>query len=386
MKGHLRKRGQNSWAIVVDLPRTSDGKRRRKWHTFKGTKGAAEAEMAKIVHQMQVGDYVEPARQTVTEYLRQWLGFSQTRVSAKTFERYREIVETQIVPALGHIKLHKLHPTQIQEVYSLWSRQGRRNGKGGLSAQTIVHHHRLLHRAMSQAVKWQLIARNIMDAVEPPAVEKCEMRALDESEVAALLEAANGSRLSAPVYVAAVSGMRRGELLGLKWADIDFESRQLAVRRSVEQTRAGVRFKSPKSRKARTIQLSTHALDALKKHRVAQGRTRLALGPAYTKLDLVFARDDGSIWEPELFGKAFAALVKRAGLGHLRLHDLRHSCASILLKAGVNAKVVSERLGHSTIAITLDLYSHLLPGLQAEASEKIETSIETAIRNKNAGQ
>jgi len=321
-------------------------------------------------------------RADFADYLRQWLGFSETRVTAKTFECYREIVEKQIIPTLGHIKLHKLHLTQIQETYSLWLRQGRRNGKGGLSAQTIVHHHRLLHKAMGQAVKWQLIARNVMDAVEPPTVEKREMRALDESEVAALLEAANGSRLSAPVYVAAVTGMRRGELVGLKWADVDFDSGQLAVRRSVEQTRGGVRCKTPKSRKARTIQLSTHAFDVLKKHRTAQGRVKLAMGPAYEAHDLVFPREDGSIWEPELFGKAFAALVKRAGLGHLRLHDLRHSCASILLKAGVNAKVVSERLGHSTIAITLDLYSHILPGLQHEASSKIESSIEDAIRSR----
>ena len=386
MRGHLRKRGQNSWAIVVDLPHTAHGKRRRKWHSFRGTKSAAQAEMARILHQLQTGDYVEGSRETMDAFLRRWLVSSESRVSGKTLERYREIVETQIVPALGAIKLTKLHPSHILEAYSYWLREGRRNGKGGLSAQTVLHHHRLLHKALSQAVKWQLVARNVMDAVDPPSVEKHEMRALDESEVATLLDAANGQRLSAPVYTAAITGLRRGELVGLKWADIDFETAQLAVRRSVEQTRKGVRFKPTKSKQARTVQLSVHALEVFRKHRVAQGRERLKVGPKYNVLDLVFPREDGSVWEPELFGKAFIGLVKRAKLGHLRLHDLRHSCASILLKAGVHVKVVSERLGHSTIAITLDLYSHILPGLQREASDKIEASIDAALNKRREGK
>ena len=384
MKGHLRKRGQNTWAIVVDLPRAAHGKRRRKWHSFRGTKSAAQAEMAKILHQMQTGDYVEGSRETLESFLHRWLVSSESRVSGKTLERYREIVETQIIPVLGSIKLTKLHPSQVLEAYSHWLQNGRRDGKGGLSAQTVLHHHRLLHKALSQAVKWQLVARNVMDAVDAPTVEKHEMRALDETEVAALLDAANGDRLAAPVYTAAVTGLRRGELVGLKWADIDWEAAQLAVRRSVEETRKGVRFKPTKSKQARTVQLSVHALEVLRKHRVAQGRERLKVGPKYNVLDLVFPREDGSVWEPESFGKAFVNLVKRAKLGHVRLHDLRHSCASILLKAGVHVKVVSERLGHSTIAITLDLYSHLLPGLQRDASDKIESSIENAIKNRRS--
>lgn len=386
MKGHLRKRGQNSWAIVVDLPHTANGKRRRKWHSFKGTRSAAQAEMTKILHQLQTGDYVEGSKETLSSYLRRWLVSSESRVSGKTLERYREIVETQIIPVLGDIKITKLHPSQILEAYSYWLEKGRRDGKGGLSGQTVLHHHRLLHKAFAQAVKWQLVARNVMDAVDPPAVEKHEMRALDEAEVAALLDAANGLRLAAPTYTAAITGLRRGELVGLKWGDIDFENAQLAVRRSVEQTRKGTRFKPTKSKQSRTVQLSFHALEVLRKHRVAQSRERLKVGPGYNSLDLVFPREDGSVWEPEAFGKAFTGLVRRAKLGHIRLHDLRHSCASILLKAGIHVKVVSERLGHSTVAITLDLYSHLLPGLQRDASDKIEASIDAAVRKRREGQ
>lgn len=388
MRGHIRKRGQNSWAVVLDLGRDASGKRRQKWHTVKGTKKDADRELSRLLNELDNGSYVEPSRMRFREYLDQWLrDYAQPRVSPKTYERYGQLVR-DIAQELGEHALSQLRPLHIQAFYAKQLTEGRKNGKGGLSPQTVLHYHRLLHKALAQAVKWQLLARNPAEAVEPPRPPRTQMRALDERETAQLLSMLAAKRLYMPVLLAVTTGLRRGEVLALRWGDIDFDTNHAVVVRSLEQTKAGLRYKSPKTeRSRRTVVLPGFTVEALRAHKVNQAKERLAVGPLYQDENLVCARRDGTPWAPDQFSTAFAAFVRRSGLEHFRFHDLRHSHATQLLKQGVHPKIVSERLGHSNIGITLDTYSHVLPGMQEDAIAGLDTTLRSSIerhRSSNA--
>ena len=295
------------------------------------------------------------------------------------------MIDGHIRPALGSYMLPKLAPLHVQAFYSSALAKGRKDGKGGLSAQSVVHFHRLLHKAFAQAVKWQLLARNPIQAVEPPRAERQEMRALDEDETASLLSLLGESRLYMPVMLAVTTGLRRGEILGLRWSNVDLATGTITVVQSLEQTKEGLRFKSPKThRSRRSIALPAITVEALRSHRAKQAEERLALGPAYDDHDLVCPRPGGAPWPPDMFSTAFAALVRRSGMRPFRFHDLRHSHASHLLRAGVHPKIVSERLGHSTVGITLDTYSHVLPGMQEDAVRLIDAALATAMKKNKA--
>ena len=383
MKGHIKKRSKKSWSIVLYLGRDESGKRKQKWHTVQGTKKDAEAELARLINEVNTGDYVEPSKMLVREYLDRWLkDYAGQAASPKTLERYHQIIDGNIKPALGGYTLPKLKPLHIQSFYTEARTTGRKDGKGGLSAQTVLHFHRILHRALGQAVKWQLLVRNPVDAVEPPRPERKEMKVLDNAGTAQLLKKLDGSLLYMPVIIAVTTGMRRGELLALSWRNVDLKSGQITINQALEQTKEGVRFKTPKTdRSRRGVALPSFVVDILKAHKKEQAETRLRLGPAYENNDLVFPRPDGTVWPPDSFSTAFAAFIRRSKLPHVRLHDLRHSHATQLLLQGVHPKVVSERLGHSKVGITLDTYSHVLPGMQEDAAEKIDIALRIAIQN-----
>jgi len=369
MKGHIRKRGKGSWAIILDLGQDNEGKRRQKWHSVKGTKKDAERELTKLLHTLDSGSYIEPSKLTVSRYLKIWLSdYAAHQVTPKTLERYTGIINDHIGPAIGRHALGKLKPLHIQDLYSRALRDGRLDGKGGLSPRTVLHMHRILHKALDQAMKWQMLTHNPSDAVQPPKPKHKEMAALDESQVAELLEHFRDSRLYLPVLIAVTTGLRRGEVLAIKWQNVDLGTSRLFVRASLEQTKEALRFKKPKTRKSeRTVILPAFTVEALQAHRKAQAEYRLKLGPDYQDFDLVCPREDGSPWPPDSLSTLFAARIKKAPVPKIRLHDLRHTHATQLLKQGVHPKIVSERLGHSNISITLDTYSHVLPGMQEDA-------------------
>ncbi len=381
MKGHIRQRGKGSWAIVLDLGRDANGKRRQKWHKVRGTKKDAQTELVRLLNAIHTGAYIEPSRITLTEYLDRWLqDYAAIKVSAKTFERYTEIIRLHLAPALGPYSLAKLQPLHIQSYYSEALQKGRKDGKGGLSAQTVLHHHRVLRKALQQALKWQFLARNPADAVEPPRPHRREMKCLDESSTARLLEATEGTNLHLPTLLAVTTGMRRGEILGVRWQDLDFDAGTLSVRQSLEQTNRGIAFKQPKTQKGRrVVALPQITVEALRRHRVEQAKQKLLLGPGYQDRDLVCARADGLPWPPDSLTSSFSALVRKVGLLRVRFHDLRHTHATQLLRQGIHPKVVSERLGHSTVGITLDVYSHVLPSMQEEAARRIDASLRMAL-------
>jgi integrase len=383
MKGFLKKRSNDSWSIVLYLghdPQT--GKKRQKWHTVHGNKRKAESELTRLLHEMDTGTYVEPTKLTVKDYLEKWLNdYAKINVGAKTFERYDGIVRQHLIPALGPIVLTKLQPLQIQSCYSKSLDSGRKDGReGGLSAQTVLHHHRVLREALKQAVKWQLVGRNAADAVEPPRPEYREVNALEETRTAWLLDAAAGTHLHIPILLAITTGMRRGEILAVRWQDIDFGSGLLTVRRSLQETKATLSFKEPKSRHGRRpISLPSLAVEMLAAYHQAQLKARSALGEGYQDNDLVCCRDDGTPWPPSAFTSAYRDLLRRRKIQNVRFHDLRHSHVSQLLRSGVSPKVISERLGHSKVGFTLDVYSHLLPGMQDEAASKVDASLRAAL-------
>lgn len=382
MKGHIRQRGEKSWSVVICVGKDDHGKPRYKWHTVHGGIRKAQEERNKLLNELATGTYVEPSPMSVQKYLESWLvSYAQIKVASKTFERYKEIVDKHLIPALGEIPLCKLQPLDIQQYYSTALASGRKRG-GRLSAQTVLHHHRVLKHALRQAIRWRLLVHNPADAVEPPRPAEHEMQVLDETQTAVLLKAVEDTSLHIPVLLAVTTGMRRGEILALRWADVDLNAGTLSVQQSAEQTKAGgIVFKQPKTRRSRrVVALPPIVTAALKKHRATQARARLQVGTEYKDHDLVCALWNGMPRSPGALTRAFIKLMPKLNLPRVRLHDLRHGHATLLLRQNIHPKIVSERLGHSTIGLTLDTYSHVIPGMQEEAAERIDSVLKAALR------
>ncbi len=383
MKGHIRKRSKNSWSLVIELERDANGKRRQKWYTVRGTKRDAERELHRLLTSVYESTYVEPNKLTVAQFLEQWLeGYAKGNVSRETFYRYRGIVRRDLIPALGRLPLSKLQALHIQTYYSNALEAGRKDGKGGLSKKTILQIHRILREALHHAVRWKLLARNPADVVDAPRPQRKEMRALDEKETMQLLNTAQGRRFYYPIMVAVTTGMRRGEILGLRWKDVNLDARSLSVRQCLEQVDGRFAFKPPKTAKSRrSIALSPITVEALRAHKREQAKERLLLGHAYQNHDLVFPRPDGEPWSPDALTHGLSDIVQGTELEGITFHSLRHSHATQLLRQGVHPKIVSERLGHSTVSITLDIYSHVLPGMQEDAALKVDAALRAAVRD-----
>jgi integrase len=322
---------------------------------------------------MESGFYVEPSTMSVGDYLESWLrDHVRHTVTPRTFERYRTIVRLHLTPALGHLPLDRLHPMTIQE---LWARQLDTE----ISSTTVRKHHNVLHSALASAVRMRLLIVNPADAVTPPRPRHREMKVLEDDGVARLLATVKGTAIHIPVLLALATGMRRGEVLGLRWSDIDFAAGSLAVRQTLQEAEGQRIMKGPKTpRSRRVIALPSVVVEALRQHRAEQAQVRLLLGARYANLDLVCTQSDGSGWWASNFDRSFRNAKGLANVD-VRFHDLRHTHATQLLIAGVHPKVVSERLGHASIGITLDTYSHVLPSMQEEAADKIDAGLREAL-------
>jgi len=379
VKGHVRQRSPGHWAIVIDVRDPETGKRRRKWHSFKGKKREAQTECARLIGEHKTGKVnLAPNKTTVAEYLTHWLDHMQAQLTPRS-QRYTELANKNIVPLIGNVALAKLAPAMISQAYAKALKAGRRDGKGGLSPKTVLYMHRVLRQALSQAVKWNLLGRNPADAVDPPKTERRQMTALDTDASARLIEAARDTSLFIPVLLAVMCGIRRGEMAALRWKSVDLERGTIAIVASAEQTNEAVREKPPKSGKGRSVTLPSLAIEELRRHRIRQAETLLRLGVRLTDDHHVVMREDGLPLQPRSLTHAFQILLHRRKLQRVRLHDLRHTHATELLKSGVHPKVAQERLGHSSIAITLDLYSHVLPGMQDEAAQRVDQALRAAI-------
>jgi integrase len=364
-RGSIRKRGKKSWALKFDVA-SDDGKRRTRYATVRcDTRREAQAELTKLLAASDAGTLPDPSNATVTEYIDAWL--AAPKGSAKTMERYGELAANQIKPHLGAHKLQRLKPEHVQT----W--HGTLIGTG-LSPRTVKHAHKLLHRVLTDAVKNGTLARNVAGVHAPPSVEEDEIEILTGDQVTDVLAKLDGHNLFPIVSLALATGMRRGELLGLQWGEVDLDAGTLRVERSLEETKSGLRLKPPKSRRGRrNISLPAEAVAMLRDHRVRQMKIRLALGMGRPDAEmLVFSDVEGELLKPHTISRAWRRVVAAKKLPAVTFHALRHTHASMLIRAGVDILTISRRLGHSKAAITLDVYGHLIDGADAAAAKAIE--------------
>jgi integrase len=387
MRGHIRERSRGHWAIILDQRDPATGKRRRKWHSFEGTRRQAQIECSRLITAVTGGTYIEQNKITLSAFLSRWLDHIKSQVSPKSFERYAGIVNQNITPALGAVVLTKLKPAQISDLYASALAGGRRDDKaGGLAPRTVGHMHRVLKQALNQAVRWELLNHNPADAVDPPKVEWKPVQTYDLPQTADVIEHFRGRALFIPVLLASLCGLRRGEICAMRWKNVDLDGNQLSVVESLEQTRAGLRFKSPKSGKGRTVALSETVAAELRAYRSKRAQEMLRLGGGLSGDDLVIAHEDGSQITPIYISQQWARLIAKTPLARLRFHDLRHAHATHMLANGVHPKVASERLGHSKVGITLDLYSHVIPGMQADAAATVDAALQKALQNRKGSK
>jgi integrase len=378
MKGHLRERSPGHWAIVIDVRDPQTGKRKRKWHSFKGTKREAQRECANLIAYFGNGA-LDPSRETLAAFLGRWLDHIKPRVAPRTHERYGEIIRTYLSPALGTTQLTKLQPIAISSAYAAMLSNGRRKGSGGLSPRSVGHCHRILSQALRQAVRWRLLPRNPCDDVDPPRVERATMNVWDVATMAEALERARPFRIFTPMMLAGMLGLRRGEIAALRWSHIDLDKAQASIVESFEQTRQGVRLKAPKSGRGRKVALPAKVVAELRVWRKRQAEDLLKLGVRIDESSFVCAGEDGQPVQPQSLTHAWHRFLAKSGLPRVRFHDLRHSHATHMLGSGVHPKIASERLGHATVGLTLDTYSHVIPGMQEDAVSRIDAAFASAV-------
>jgi len=417
MQGHIRKRGKGSWEYIIDIgphpaqrcsacrrrfwverrpkgecPRcggrlTETEERRRQTKAGFATRKQAQVAMNKTLVAVEEHSFVASTHLTLREYLtKEWLPAIESTIRPSTFRSYKQHVECHICPHIGSVQMQKLSGSQINALYAKLAVSGKRDGKTGLSALSIRHTHATLHRALKDAVRWERTSRNPADAADPPRVSSSgshEMKTWDAKRLAAFLGATRSDRLGGLWHLLAMTGMRRGEALGLRWEDVDLEAGRISVRRALIPNGKVVVVSEPKTaRGRRSIALDPETVLVLREQAARQLDDQVKKGDAWSDTGLVFTKEDGEAWHPEVASRFFRQAVRRSALPTIRLHDLRHTHATLALRAGIHTKVVSERLGHATISITLDTYSHVIPAMQEEAAALIADLV---FATQNAG-
>ncbi len=307
--------------------------------------------------------------ESLASFLDAWLDHAAGRVRAKTWQGYECLIRLYARPVLGDLSLSELRPLHLQRLYAaLLSDPGR-----PLSGGTVLNLHLVLTQALSQAVRWGYISSNPASGAQPPRPRRAEPAQVDAELSEAILQAARGTRFECPAAIAISTGMRRGEILGLRWSDLDPDLSLAQVRRSLQPTRRGLVFEPPKTRRSRrAVMLPAFLGPYLHRQMKDQSRRRAKAGERWLETDLVIDRGDGAPLHPDTLSSRWGVFLVRAGLPHVRFHDLRHAHATLMLQQGVHPKVVSERLGHASVGITLDTYSHVLPAMQAEATRAFD--------------
>lgn len=377
MRGHIRKRG-DSWTVYYDRPRDPITGKRRK--TSKGgfrTRKDAERWLNETIQKLDKCSYVETSDLTLGAYLSEWLAAAKRDLRPSSIPFYEIIVEKYLVPRLGGVPLQKLRPQHLTALYTELLESGRIQREGGLSASTVRRVHTIARKALADAIGDGLLETNPAATAKPPKAKTAEeaarkkRRFLSADEVRAFLEAIRGHRLRAALHLAATTGMRRGEVLGLRWRDVDLDGGRLTVQQTLVAPRYVLTFSEPKtSFGRRSIDLDTETVAVLREHRKRQVEERLAFGPGYAESELVFRQQDGSPVVPHLFTLVFKKVVKDAELPPIRLHDLRHTHVALLAQAGLPAKVIQERVGHHSAGFTLDNYGGTFPSQHREAAER----------------
>ncbi len=390
MSGHIRRRGKKSWELKFDLgtdPVT--GSRKTRYHSVKGTKREAESKLTELMAAASKGFYVDPSRLTVWDFLDRWeRDWAKDNISPKSAERYHQLLDAHVRPEIGAIRIQKLLPGHLAELYAKLLRDGRRRpteSQTGLATATVRYVHRVLHRAFGHAVQWGVLPSNPCEAVDCPKAAAPEIEILTETQVADVLSKLRGRSMYVLASVGLATGMRRGELLALRWQDLDLDAGRIQIERSLEQTtpqagtadplaRRGLRFKLPKTKRGRRqITLPASIVTELRAHKKRQAEQRLAAGLGRdADGSLVFRQPDGEPLLPNSISTEWRRLVADLGLPKVSLHAWRHTHASQLIASGMDILTISRRLGHAKPSITLDIYGHLFSASDDKAAAVFE--------------
>lgn len=365
-EGSIFQRRDGRWVGRIDLGHKNGSRHRKDF--FGKTRREAAQKLAIAQRTICDGLPISPERAQLGAFLNEWLeNTARPNVRPRTYRRYRELVHLHVIPSLGKRPINRISPQELQALYN-------RKLEQGLAPRTVGHIHRVLHKALQDALRWGLVARNVTAVINPPKVPVREMHYLSPEQARQLLKAAEGDPLEALYRLALTTGLRQGEILGLKWPDLDWNTNVIHIRRTITRDEAGKPVEGePKSAKSRrTVHLPQSTIVALRRHRHLQMETQIR-ALAWEHHNYIFTNQVGRpIDVGYLARRSFQPLLERAGLPKIRFHDLRHTAATLLLTQGVHVKVVSEMLGHSQISLTLDTYSHVISGLQEDAAEKIE--------------
>lgn len=372
MKGSVRKprTAGGTWSYRIDAGLDDRGRRRQREVGGFRTKKEAQAALNDALAETQRGTYVAPSRTTVGDFLDEWHEGAKTELALTAWTNYGQIIRRNIRPYLGSKRLTDLTPLDVKRWHGKLLEGGRRDG-GPLSVASVKLAHRILHRALADAVRWNLISTNPASGVRVPKGARKEMTVWTAEEAVGFLDAVAEDRLAALWTLALHTGLRRGELAGLRWVDVDLDAGALTVAQQRTTANHAVVVTTPKAKSQRQLLLAPATVAALKVHLRHQRQERLALGPAWTDSGYVFVDEAGIEYHPHRFTKMFEDAVKRVGVPKIRLHDTRHTMATLALEAGVHPKVVQEQLGHSAIAVTLDTYSHVPQAVRRDSADKI---------------
>lgn len=378
MKGTIRKRGAkpNEWSLIYDAPKHADGRRNQKWISFHGTKRQAEAELARLIHQAETGQYIEGSRLTTGEFLEYWLEkIVRPRRAVGTVYIYERSLSRHIIPALGKVPLSRLSAHHLEIYYS--------DKRATLSSATVALHHRILAAALRRAVQWEMIPKNPAALPDPPQQESPEREPLTAEQTVQLLNAAWGQPLYGPIVLATCFGLRIGEVTALRWVDVDLETGVVKIRQSLSEIGSELVFHPPKSKQSRrALPLPEQAWAWLIVHQQEQERVRLACGADWQETGLVFPLEDGRIWRPTTMRRRYYRLLASVGLPRVHFHDLRHSHITHLLARGIPLHVVSRRAGHANTSITANVYGHVLPGMQEAASDVADELLQDSLSRR----
>lgn len=368
MKGHVRKRGKK-WCFVLDIGRDEKGERKQKW--FSGYEKERDAERAMIekIKEINDGAFVEESDETIAEFMKNWLTNKKNQVRPGTWKSYSWLINTHLIPHLGKVKVFQLKPRHLNDLYN-------QKLLNAISANSIKKLHGLIKDALDEGIGFGDISKNVANAVTPPRVKKVKFEVWNEAQLKVFLESAKSNRFYIVFDLAASTGMRIGEILGLRWKDVDLDVGKVSIRQAYTKAHSGYEFHEPKTASGeRSVALFPDTIELLRKHQSEQEREKNENQPIYNDHGLVIQTHIGTPVSPRNLSREYYKILEKLDLPKIRFHDLRHTHASILLKRGVHAKIVQERLGHSSITITLDTYSHVLPGLQEAALKSLGCSI-----------